>query len=199
MTHWLLVSPGPVEEDKHLCIQCRARVDKVLCCGRCKAARYCGKECQVAAWPVHKLGCAEIVAHQARVAALLSGDPLAASAAAATGTEKIRNWVCGALGASGVAPESRPFALLVVHSASEIARSIDESPMRNEIRGLTPFCDGADRVYLVSIQSARALLFNYPAGDELDAMHAKQPRDMIVTRIFADNVRLQFAMQTQRR
>lgn len=197
MSHCLLISSGPVKEYKHVCINCRKRFDTVLYCGRCKAARYCGKECQTAAWPVHKFGCAEIVAHQARVAALLSGDPAAVSTAASTGTDRIRAWVVGALRASGVVPESRPFALLVVNAASDAARSINESPVLDMTRGATPFCDGADRVYLVSIPSACGLLFDYPAGASLTAMHAKQPRDMIVTRFFADNVHLQFAVQTK--
>jgi hypothetical protein len=35
-----------------LLLPCRA-----LCTGRCKAARYCSKECQVDAWKLHKSTC----------------------------------------------------------------------------------------------------------------------------------------------
>ena len=44
-----------------MCAGCGERLDsrgkKLLACARCKAAVYCGKDCQKQAWPTHKKYC----------------------------------------------------------------------------------------------------------------------------------------------
>ena len=34
-----------------------ASVSKLKACAKCYVVRYCGKECQLAAWPGHKAAC----------------------------------------------------------------------------------------------------------------------------------------------
>ena len=38
-------------------------------CGKCEVARFCGRGCQVAAWPAHKAGCRELVRRREEAAA----------------------------------------------------------------------------------------------------------------------------------
>mmetsp|Transcript_620 Transcript_620/g.1327 ORF Transcript_620/g.1327 Transcript_620/m.1327 type:complete len:113 (+) Transcript_620:952-1290(+) len=48
-----------------LCAMCsvpEAEMGGFACCGKCKGARYCGRECQLAHWPTHKARCKQIVA-----------------------------------------------------------------------------------------------------------------------------------------
>lgn len=42
---------------KVVCAHCRRSFVKTLACSRCKVARYCGPDCQSAAWPAHKAAC----------------------------------------------------------------------------------------------------------------------------------------------
>lgn len=193
-----IIAGRPATEDKHICIKCRTRSDEMLCCERCNVVRYCSQECRDAARSVHKLGCDEAIAHRARVATMLSGDAEAARAAGLHGMEKVESWINNALRANGRAPESWPYALIVAHEASDVARSIEESPVRDMLRGaMTPARDGANRIYLVSIKSAHVLLFNYSSGTGLINMHKERPGEMIITRVFADSMHLQFTVQTE--
>ena len=40
-----------------LCVQCNRPCEKTRWCSGCKASTYCSEECQLLAWPVHKLFC----------------------------------------------------------------------------------------------------------------------------------------------
>lgn len=42
---------------KNTCLYCLKEVEGSMRCSRCETARYCGKECQVKHWPVHKNSC----------------------------------------------------------------------------------------------------------------------------------------------
>lgn len=42
---------------KQQCHECASYVDTIRRCSTCKKAKYCGKECQRKAWPVHKKEC----------------------------------------------------------------------------------------------------------------------------------------------
>ena len=52
----LASTEAPVTIDPKMCWKCGQAVGKKQC-GRCKAARYCGAECQKAAWTGHKIVC----------------------------------------------------------------------------------------------------------------------------------------------
>ena len=39
------------------CDNCNQTLEKIGKCSKCKAARYCSKECQERNWPEHKLEC----------------------------------------------------------------------------------------------------------------------------------------------
>ena len=41
---------------KSVCDQC-GQIAKLSGCGKCRTAWYCSKECQTAAWPMHKAEC----------------------------------------------------------------------------------------------------------------------------------------------
>ena len=38
-----------------LCWNCFAAAEELKMCSKCKAARYCGKDCQVQDWKAHKM------------------------------------------------------------------------------------------------------------------------------------------------
>lgn len=42
------------------CGKLESGATKLKQCARCKAAMYCSRECQVAAWPTHKAGCSKV-------------------------------------------------------------------------------------------------------------------------------------------
>jgi hypothetical protein len=42
---------------KNTCLYCLTEVEGSMRCSRCETGRYCGKECQVKHWPVHKNSC----------------------------------------------------------------------------------------------------------------------------------------------
>jgi len=41
----------------NVCLKAPTKEKSLLRCSKCKAVRYCGRDCQVADWPKHKLGC----------------------------------------------------------------------------------------------------------------------------------------------
>ena len=45
------------KKKKNTCLCCLKEVEGLLGCSRCLTARYCGKECQIKHWPVHKNSC----------------------------------------------------------------------------------------------------------------------------------------------
>lgn len=45
------------ENLEKVCSGCRQPKDRLIACSRCKSAFFCGKDCQKAAWPVHKKEC----------------------------------------------------------------------------------------------------------------------------------------------
>ena len=45
------------KKKKNTCLRCLIEVEGSLGCSRCGTAHYCGKECQVKHWPVHKNNC----------------------------------------------------------------------------------------------------------------------------------------------
>jgi hypothetical protein len=45
------------KKKKNTCLCCLKEVDGLLGCSRCLTARYCGKDCQVKHWPVHRNSC----------------------------------------------------------------------------------------------------------------------------------------------
>ncbi len=45
------------KKKKNTCLCCLKEVEGLQGCSRCGTARYCGKECQVKHWPVHKNNC----------------------------------------------------------------------------------------------------------------------------------------------
>ena len=58
----LLSGDGPSQPPGLVCDHCgltaeQASVRSQKDCGKCYAARYCGKKCQLAAWPEHKEAC----------------------------------------------------------------------------------------------------------------------------------------------
>jgi hypothetical protein len=58
----LLSSDAPAQPLGLVCDHCgttaeQASVRSLKDCGRCYAVRYCGKKCQLAAWPGHKEAC----------------------------------------------------------------------------------------------------------------------------------------------
>ena len=60
--HAVLSGAGPAQPPGTVCDHCgltaeQASVKKLRECGKCYIARYCGKECQLAAWPGHKAAC----------------------------------------------------------------------------------------------------------------------------------------------
>ena len=42
---------------QYYCLHCLEEVSTTLRCSRCETAIYCGRECQVKHWPVHKNSC----------------------------------------------------------------------------------------------------------------------------------------------
>ncbi len=62
-------SANPIKLQK-ICGQCaipetEAKIGKLLTCGRCRSVYYCSRECQTAAWPMHKKICSELSANHA--------------------------------------------------------------------------------------------------------------------------------------
>jgi hypothetical protein len=58
----LLSGDAPAQPLGLVCDHCgltaeQASVRSLKDCGKCYVARYCGKECQLAAWPGHKEAC----------------------------------------------------------------------------------------------------------------------------------------------
>lgn len=53
----------------HACAHCEAAPGKLLRCASCKTVKYCGKECQVAAWKGHKKSCGMLASLRAAIAA----------------------------------------------------------------------------------------------------------------------------------
>ena len=45
------------KKKKNICLYCLKEVEGLQGCSRCGTARYCGKECQLKHWPVHKNNC----------------------------------------------------------------------------------------------------------------------------------------------
>jgi hypothetical protein len=45
------------KKKKNTCLFCLKEVEGLQGCSRCGTARYCGKECQLKHWPVHKNIC----------------------------------------------------------------------------------------------------------------------------------------------
>ena len=45
------------KKKKNTCLFCLKEVEGLQGCSRCGTARYCGKECQLKHWPVHKNSC----------------------------------------------------------------------------------------------------------------------------------------------
>jgi hypothetical protein len=45
------------KKKKYYCLHCLKEVSTTLRCSRCETAIYCGRECQVKHWPVHKNSC----------------------------------------------------------------------------------------------------------------------------------------------
>ena len=43
-----------------LCWKCFAAFENLKKCSKCRAARYCGKECQVLDWKTHKVVCTKV-------------------------------------------------------------------------------------------------------------------------------------------
>jgi len=55
---WAGDIPKPVvPKVREACAHCGRAVEKLLTCGRCKQAKYCGAACQRQAWPSHKAKC----------------------------------------------------------------------------------------------------------------------------------------------
>ena len=50
-------SSGSKKKKKNTCLYCLKEVKGSLGCSQCGTAHYCGRECQVKHWPVHKNTC----------------------------------------------------------------------------------------------------------------------------------------------
>jgi len=50
-------SSNKKKNKKNTCLCCLKEVERSQGCSRCGAARYCGRECQLKHWPVHKNSC----------------------------------------------------------------------------------------------------------------------------------------------
>lgn len=61
-TFALSVSPVGLTavDSTRICAHCSRGFEDGGLCKRCKSVRYCGKECQTAAWPAHKAACKRI-------------------------------------------------------------------------------------------------------------------------------------------
>ena len=57
-----------------VCAHCGVASAKLLRCGRCKMAQYCGSKCQAKHYPAHKVACRAIAAGTAVVAAVKVGE-----------------------------------------------------------------------------------------------------------------------------
>lgn len=53
------IDPAAAEEQ---CANCAKATGQLKSCGRCKAVKYCGRECQVSHFTVHKRACRSLVA-----------------------------------------------------------------------------------------------------------------------------------------
>ena len=50
-------SSSSKKKKKNICLFCLKEVQGLQGCSRCGTARYCGRECQLKHWPVHKNTC----------------------------------------------------------------------------------------------------------------------------------------------
>ena len=50
-------SSGSKKKKKNTCLYCLKEVKGSLGCSQCGTAHYCGRECQLKHWPVHKNSC----------------------------------------------------------------------------------------------------------------------------------------------
>lgn len=78
------------------CTRCGAK-GALKICTRCRSARYCGRECQLAAWPSHKQACAALCAATAAA-------PAAATAGVAAAAVKCSAAKVGASTSGGAGP-----------------------------------------------------------------------------------------------
>ena len=54
-----------------MCAHCGVASAKLLRCGRCKTAQYCGSKCQTKHYPAHKVACRAIAAAAAAGASVV--------------------------------------------------------------------------------------------------------------------------------
>ena len=53
----MTIDSSSKKKKKNICLFCLKKVEGLQGCSRCGTAHYCGKECQVKHWPVHKNSC----------------------------------------------------------------------------------------------------------------------------------------------
>ena len=80
----LLSGGGPAQPPGLMCDHCGKSAEQasgkgLKTCGKCYAARYCSKQCQLAAWPEHKAACKARVTEREEKTRSKIVDPHAAS------------------------------------------------------------------------------------------------------------------------